>query len=572
MSRLEVQRSALCLSDPLSDGNTQQQLSELEQIFASCYGPCGQLKQIHNNRGGHVQTTSTALVLLRGVPVSDPLLKLLCASVLNHISRFSDCGLFTSILGCHLIQSALQLNFHSNTIVRIFKHLLGDCIHYLNSDSCACKLKIDFSSTQVLLSLARSIIVSKPACLLNSKEVQHISCLLLKAFLHTIPCHIGGNTLLGKTIVHSIEGHRADKSSLFPGLLLDLLDTCPNFVHTKLPSRSIKVMVFSASLSGDLPEAVNGGVEACTGVSPEAVLLESLLTLGSQLIADDVDLLVCQKVVHPALKQQLKKHNVIVVDRLGHALMEPLTQITGATAIASFQTAVPRKCYGQLKGLDLVSVASKRLLHLIPFEDSCVYTLVLCNRNETTLNELKIACQAAEHVLKLTLKDQFALLGGGCTEAHLSAYIRNKVTSEMNCELADLDCTATEYMVVARCFCSSLEHVARALDHEGRECLIDLSHGHKWIVSANEPISCKWSDLVTQCACGSIEKSNSMNWVVLDGNYDTFSPKLIENIQMKNIPECIVLDSFAAKMNALQVAVETASLVLDFNYVVKDVN
>lgn len=37
------------------------------------------------------------------------------------------------------------------------------------------------------------------------------------------------------------------------------------------------------------------------------------------------------------------------------------------------------------------------------------------------------ACETAEHVLQLTIKEPLALLGGGCTESHLASYIRYKV-------------------------------------------------------------------------------------------------------------------------------------------------
>lgn len=39
-----------------------------------------------------------------------------------------------------------------------------------------------------------------------------------------------------------------------------------------------------------------------------------------------------------------------------------------------------------------------------------------------------MTCQRAEHVLRLTLKEPYALLGGGCTETQLSAYIRHTVS------------------------------------------------------------------------------------------------------------------------------------------------
>lgn len=44
---------------------------------------------------------------------------------------------------------------------------------------------------------------------------------------------------------------------------------------------------------------------------------------------------------------------------------------------------------------------------------------------------LKVVCQKIEHVLRLTLKEPSALLGGGCTETHLAAYIRHKVRSRL---------------------------------------------------------------------------------------------------------------------------------------------
>lgn len=40
---------------------------------------------------------------------------------------------------------------------------------------------------------------------------------------------------------------------------------------------------------------------------------------------------------------------------------------------------------------------------------------------------VKVVCQKTEHVLRLTLREPFALLGGGCTETHLAAYVRHKV-------------------------------------------------------------------------------------------------------------------------------------------------
>lgn len=40
---------------------------------------------------------------------------------------------------------------------------------------------------------------------------------------------------------------------------------------------------------------------------------------------------------------------------------------------------------------------------------------------------LKVVCQKTEDVLRLTLREPSALLGGGCTESHLAAHVRHQV-------------------------------------------------------------------------------------------------------------------------------------------------
>lgn len=42
---------------------------------------------------------------------------------------------------------------------------------------------------------------------------------------------------------------------------------------------------------------------------------------------------------------------------------------------------------------------------------------------------LKVVCQNTENVLRLTLREPYVLFGGGCTETHLAAYVRHKVSS-----------------------------------------------------------------------------------------------------------------------------------------------
>lgn len=118
-------------------------------------------------------------------------------------------------------------------------------------------------------------------------------------------------------------------SSVFPGLLVDVPEMLQPADLERLGSGPFKVVLFSVSLSGDLSEVGDITLEIHSGVDPERDLLQQLLKLGEKVVMDKVSLFACQKVVHPILQHYLRKHGVVVIERLGLALMEPFVQLTG---------------------------------------------------------------------------------------------------------------------------------------------------------------------------------------------------------------------------------------------------
>ncbi|XP_030052184.1 molecular chaperone MKKS [Microcaecilia unicolor] len=572
MSRVEPKKPSICTSGPLKREVISQSLSVLSEILKSCYGPSGRLKQLHNGIGGNVCTTSQSSALLGGCTVSHPVLKVLIASVRTHVSCFSDCGLFAAILCCNLIENFQRTALTPHTVGKISKHLLSLCTDYLKSEECGCRVAVDFGSSKALLSLACTVLTSKPACMLTVKEANYISALLLKAFLLTVPNEMGTNISLGKSIIVPIEGQRVTDSAVFPGLLIEM----PVFELRKLfpvkrwSASTIQMALFSISLSGELPDTGKGMVVVQSGVSPERAVLDQLILLGQQMVKDQIGILVCQKVVHPSLKQYLKGHCVMVVDRVGAAAMEPLRRMTGAEPIASLHP-VSSTCYGVLKDVVCVKYASKQFLQLIP-NNTTVCSLVLCNRNETTLNELKRACQTAEHVLQLTLKQPLALLGGGCTETHLAFYIRFKAIDVSSSILEELSCSRTEYQIVADSFCRSLESVARCLEHDDGEILTDTNKGHFWSVPSVTAVDSSLSDFVLHCGCRLYQKQPHMKWTILGTLCNPVDPQDHCGNNSRNLSDQLVLDCFAAKCSSLQVAVETCHLILDLSYIIEDKN
>ncbi|CAG6017614.1 unnamed protein product [Menidia menidia] len=565
MSRLRKKSPSLCMDLPLNNSELCNKLHLLRELLRSCYGPTARLKHVHNNIGGHVITTSSSSVLLPVISSSQPFINLIRTSILNHVSRYSDCGLFAALLCLSLIEQAKQSGLRENVAIRVNKHVLAVCTSYLQQEDCSCKVKFDFCSSHHLITLARSVISSKPACLLTEPEMLHVSKIAVRAFLLTVPCNVPGTVTLGRIVTVTVESRSVLDSDVFPGLLVDLPgDNC--FNKLDITSTPVHVVLFSASLAGDLPEVGDGAIEVHSSLDIESQILDLLLEIGRQVVQDDVKLFVCQKVIHPVLQHYLRNHGVIVVERLGITLMEPLTLLTGAQPLATLHIKIPATAYGKVRDLNTRQFGSRTMLHLHPVGESVICTMILCHRSETILNELKVVCQNAEHVLRLALKEPCALLGGGCTETHLAAFVRHKSKNEASQTTSAAGCSRTEFLLGVEVFCRSLESVARSLEHDGGTSAMDLTHAHHWTLPSD---GTKDQDSFGFCGCGVVKSCPSNKWTYLNTEYAEFSPAPLFGDAFE---QPSVLDSFTAKLSALQVAVETANLALDVRYIIQDVN
>ncbi|XP_053316168.1 molecular chaperone MKKS-like [Spea bombifrons] len=164
----------------------------------------------------------------------------------------------------------------------------------------------------------------------------------------------------------------------------------------------------------------------------------------------------------------------------------------------------------------------------------------------------------------MTLKKPWVLLGGGCTEMHLSAFIRYKSANISSTFLEELNCSSAQYKMVADCFCKSLESVAQSLEHDGGEMLMDLQDGHLWSILPDAA-----SEIGHRCGCRMHRRRDDLQWNVLGSQC---SPEIARDKCLLKASHQLILDCFAAKCNGLQVAVDTAGLILDLSYVVEDKN
>uniref|UniRef100_A0A3Q3DXC4 MKKS centrosomal shuttling protein n=1 Tax=Hippocampus comes TaxID=109280 RepID=A0A3Q3DXC4_HIPCM len=523
MSRLVGKSPALCTDLPLENSDILNKLHLLGQLLRSCFGPSGRLKHIHNNIGGQVVTTSTSSVLLPAIYSSTPFLNLILASIRNHVSRLGDCGLFAAILCVTLIEKVKQSGLRQNEAIRINKHLLGLCTTYLEDKECGCKVKLDFSSSHNLIKLVRNILCSKPATMLREYETLHISKLAVEAFLLTVPSNSNGVVTLGMTVIVPIEGLPVMESKVFPGLLVDVPVGFEDLEPRNQPCSPLRVVLFSTSL------VFKDNVKICVCQKPLVQLTESFMVISEFGL---------RAFIHYTF----------------------LSSSIGAQPLATLHSTIPHKAYGQVGNVTLRQFGSKSMLHLYPAEESVICTTVLCHRNETILNELKVRLEKHTHAHPLKVDTQYCML----FTYPLSCL--HQTPSKSNSFL--FGCLQTEYLLGVEAFCSSLESVAAALQHDSEDSLIDLTCAHHWTlpkdVTQEDMESCE-----RKCGCGLIKMSQTKKWCHLNTKYPVFSPA---SLSPDVTVHADVLDSFTAKLNALQVAIETVNVVLDIRYTIQDVN
>lgn len=99
-----------------------------------------------------------------------------------------------------------------------------------------------------------------------------------------------------------------------------------------------------------------------------------------------------------------------------------------------------------------------------------------------------------------------------------------------------------------------------------------MKYGHFWSVQADSPSVVTWPDLLSRCGCGLHNSQEELNWSFLRSTRHPFAPQTCLPHETLGSANNLTLDCFTAKLSGLQVAVETANLILDLSYVIEDKN
>lgn len=171
---------------------------------------------------------------------------------------------FLFFVFCSLVMSGMLLDKPRYKVAVVTSHTLSMVSEWLCGDSCPCNVSLSLSSSQQLLTLVRGCIVSKSYKFgLTNTQVDHISSLLLQAFLHVLPAEpLELYSFPAHVHVLSQSGCALEESVLLHGVALVISDIQlvaqiegEDDLIRRGDDRGILTAVFDVSLAGDLEES-----------------------------------------------------------------------------------------------------------------------------------------------------------------------------------------------------------------------------------------------------------------------------------------------------------------------------
>ena len=380
----------------------------LLNMATESFGPCGSFKLIHDNpssnKGIAIATSSSTRILQAYVAskTDDPFIQTFFQMLRPHIEQYAEAGLYAWILTISLLQARwTSLSaIPASTLARVTEIGLHKCLSFLSDPACPVRIPLSFSSLTDLSQHILSILFSKKSCRLLDNDAAHLVTTFIDAFLLSLPDTRNIRILC-------VEGLPIDSSKVLHGVLIRSSELHESFQEDLWTNKdeddgthSLRVMLVGMSLSMH----PNMGALQCTmGVdylaSPESrsSLLMLLNTLVQQIVTRGVELLICQRVVHPTLRELLTDYNIQVIDRVSNIHMGDVICISGGMLLDTYDIAAftDDTVFGKLACPVICSVDGRYFLHLSPspllekangkYKNGTVVTVVLCAPDQNCL-------------------------------------------------------------------------------------------------------------------------------------------------------------------------------------------
>ncbi|CAI9722896.1 usick-Kaufman Bardet-Biedl syndromes chaperonin-like [Octopus vulgaris] len=569
------------LRGKLTDKETVHQLNSLRHLFSTTVGPYGGIKLLRNNCGGHVTLTSSSSRLLAALRPTNPLARLIIEACSKHSHTYGDGALFMAHFILILIDKALKLDLDHRLITKVNSFLLELFLSYLKSDDFSCKMAVEISDVNSLCQVASTMLSSKPLYQLDEQLLKLMSSVLLEAFIRSLPSERQDSSLrpiLDNIHIIGIPGEETHNSFCCEGLLLEAtnIKEVLSWQTQRESLENICTVVVNVSMAGDSIELPQLTYASTSLKELEQSFLSHMESFCSELISKGIRILFCQKVVHPCLKDQLRRNGVLVLDRLGALLCSKVINLTGSVPISSFSSACSPDQLGKISKFSVMDVFGKQWLHLNQISSSLT-TLVVCSQMEEQLEELKVNCNNVMLAFQHLLRTPAVLHGGGCWQFTLANKLRVEVSENLESFSSKLDCSESQLLQLCDYLCTSLEQAVSPSSQQSKKCFTHPSAGHLWIqddheVNAEKTCSCgvlccSLSDLKLQ----PLEHSPSFDRFSKKELYGSYKP--LDTISSSEPPKKpLLMDCFIPWQTAVEISVLLANMALSTNQFIFDTN
>jgi McKusick-Kaufman syndrome protein len=352
-------------------------------------GPEGGIK-ILTSGAGYTTFTSSSSRILNNITLSNPVCLFISQIIKSQLNDYNDHGLYTGILITSLLEKILSHRVGLSvpaaaSIIEDLSSTLTDLF-----DLSCIKLKVDFSTVKQLLPLVKSILSSKPTCGLTRADAQNLQLSIVKGFLQTT-----GKTM-GDIILQCTEGPEM-RSQVFPGILYQINydDICTVLYEKCNKMACISLILFNIMLTGEETSKIseNRSIKLEVPKNDNSFVAETL-KLFDKIVELNIDVVACQKVVHPTLCLYLQRKGILLLDRMGTELTHAVEKLSGATPISSIKHCPQdpdhlRSLFGTVDALRLVEHGHKYYVSLEKAGSSIV-TLTAHAPNEEAAMELKV--------------------------------------------------------------------------------------------------------------------------------------------------------------------------------------
>eukprot|EP00112_Aurelia_sp_Birch-Aquarium-sp1_P009842 Seg2134.4 transcript_id=Seg2134.4/GoldUCD/mRNA.D3Y31 product="McKusick-Kaufman/Bardet-Biedl syndromes putative chaperonin" protein_id=Seg2134.4/GoldUCD/D3Y31 len=527
-----------------NEEETVSEIKELCTLVETSIGANGRLKVLQTKAGGYAMVTSTSSRIFDFFTPQSPVAKILLSGFQSHLHLYNNGGLFLASLCTNLFLSHVNSTLTRQLCIKVNDYVLE-------------KIKAGMEKEEIFHRL----------------DIGKVKEMMIPAFFKRI--NLQSNIHSGKGIrILSCEGPSTMQSHLVSGIVLPLpfVDASSSKLLELLKGTQ-QIAVCTTSLAGDQSMVTeNLDLEGTRNSPLDDVTFRELFRLADEILKMGVNILCCQKVVHPSVRKFLERKNVFVIERLGYSPIDDLCSAARVQPVESLFMEVNKSNVGVIKEAEVIEFFNKRYLVLKPLSENETYTMMLCGSDENTLDELKNTIAATEKSLFHLIRDPRVVCGGGCFEVNIAAYIRSlpRVAFQEDevKKHAVLGYIARAQLDIAlNNIARSFERIAKAVQKDNGECYMDTSHNHLWCFPPNtEPRSVVNASY--SCCCGRLNYEPSMKFEsVMFAERDKYAvdcashaTDTIKGHELQAPPE--IADSFLLKKECISSAFELCNVVL----------